>query len=142
MRQRFNIWSAVNIIFVLLIVLGLNNALRAVHSQNQGGIPVTSLSAATTGTGTAFAMNNAVQVGWAVIWSSGVTAGEVKIEAAASANYSGTWYELDKQTFSAAPAANSVMLGTFPGPLLFVRARVSTTVSDGTVTVQLYKLTN
>lgn len=107
-----------------------------------GGIPFTTLNAVTTGTGSVLATNNAAQVGWAVIWSSGVTAGEVVIEAAMTNNYSGTWAELDRQAFSAAPAANSVMMGTYPGPLPFVRARVTTNVVDGTVTAQLMKLTN
>jgi len=102
--------------------------------------PVTSLSAATTGTGTAVSCTNAIQVGWSVIWSAGVTAGEVTIEAANSATYSGTWAVLDVQNFTDAPAANSVMIGTYPGPFQFVRARITSTVTDGTVTVTLSRI--
>ena len=102
--------------------------------------PVTSLSAVTTGTGTAVSCTNAIQVGWSVIWSSGVTGGTVVIEAANSATYSGTWAQIDSQDFSAAPSANSVITGTYPGPFQFVRARVTSTVTDGTVTVTISRI--
>lgn len=102
--------------------------------------PVTSLSAVTTGTGTAVSCTNAIQVGWSVIWSSGVGAGEVTIEAANSATYAGTWAVIDVQNFTAAPAANSIMTGTYPGPFQFVRARVTSNVTGGTVTVTISRI--
>lgn len=102
--------------------------------------PFTSLSAVTTGTGTAVSCTNAIQVGWSVIWSSGVGAGEVTIEAANSATYAGTWAVIDVQNFTAAPAADSIMTGTYPGPFQFVRARVTSNVTGGTVTVTISRI--
>lgn len=102
--------------------------------------PIASLSAATTGTGTSVSCTNAIQVGWSVIWSSGVGAGEVTIEAANSATYAGTWSVLDVQDFSAAPAADSIVMGTYPGPLPYVRARVTSNVTGGTVTVTINRI--
>jgi hypothetical protein len=142
MRKLPNLWRTSLVVSILLAALFTAHSLRPVQSQNQGGLPFTTLNAATTGTGTALATNNAVQVGWAVIWSADVTAGEVVIEAAMTKDYAGTWAELDRQAFGDAPSDNAVMMGTYPGPLPFVRARVTTTVTDGTVTVQLMRLTN
>ena len=67
-------------------------------------------------------------------------AGEVTIEAANSATYAGTWAVVDVQNFTAAPSANSIVMGTYPGPFQFVRARVTSNVTGGTVTVTLSRI--
>lgn len=94
------------------------------------------LSGVTSGTSAPQPCNTAAQISWEVEWSSGVTSGQVKIEHSSSASFSGTWAELDSQNAS----AGSRQLGTFPGPLEFVRARVSSNVAGGTVTVRLKRL--
>jgi hypothetical protein len=139
MKTRSNL-LAIFLTIALAFDVGLH--LRTpLPAQAQTTMPLfTSLSAVTTGTGTAVSCTNAIQVGWSVIWSSGVTGGEVTIEAANSATYAGTWAVIDVQNFTAAPAANSIMLGTYPGPFQFVRARVTSTVTDGTVTVTISRI--
>lgn len=102
--------------------------------------PVVSLNAVTTGTGTAVSTSNAIQVGWTVIWSAGVGAGEVTIEAANSSTYAGTWSTIDVRNFTDAPGANSTVIGTYPGPFQFVRARVTSNVTGGTVTVYITRI--
>lgn len=122
---------------ICLLSLGLSLSFRDAYSQQTGsGQPIVSLSAATTGTGTVVSVGNSTQVGWSVIWSAGVSAGQVIVETADSPTYAGTWAPLDTQNF----AANAMAVGTRTGPLRFVRARVSTNVVGGTVTVQFNRL--
>lgn len=88
------------------------------------------------GTGKAQSYHTYEKVHWLIVWSAGVTAGTVIIESAHDPAYSGTWHAL-----TAAPVgfvANAALGGVsdFP-PGGFVRARVGTTVADGTVTVYL-----
>lgn len=78
--------------------------------------------------------NQGHQVSWVVEWGTGVTAGSVVIEGAATRTYSGTWTEITTETF--AGTAPNLNAGTSPAPPAFVRARVSS-VTDGTVTVRL-----
>ena len=120
-----------------ILALGWSVPLRGIGAQQSGNAqPLVSLSGVTTGTGVVISVGNSVQVGWTVIWSAGVGAGEIVIEAADTVNYSGTWYELDRQPF----AVNATIMGTYPGPVRFVRARVTTTVTGGTVTAQFNRL--
>jgi len=67
-----------------------------------------------------------------VIWSSGCTAGGVTYETAASADFAGTWRMLAVIPFS---AANSVDLIQNLASVGVVRARISTEIVGGTVTV-------
>lgn len=120
-----------------ILALGWSVPLRGIGAQQSGNTsPLVSLSGVTTGTGVVISVGNSVQVGWTVIWSAGVGAGEVVIEAADTVNYSGTWYELDRQPFG----VNATVMGTYPGPVRFVRARVTTNVTGGTVTAQFNRL--
>lgn len=138
MKQQRNLLA---VLFAILLTLDVGLRLYSPQVQAQlNQPPLTSLSGVTTGTGTAITASNSVQVGWTVIWSAGVSAGEVVIEAANTSNYSGTWSEIDRQNFTAAPAANSTIIGTYPGPFQFVRARVTTNVSGGTVTVTINRI--
>lgn len=138
MKQRSNI-LALLLAFALALDVGLHiyNPL-ALAQLNQP--PLNSLTAATTGTGTSITTSNSVQVGWSVIWSSGVTSGEVVIEAANSSNYSGTWAEIDRQNFTAVPSANSMATGTYPGPLQFTRCRVTVAVVAGNCTCTINRI--
>lgn len=69
-----------------------------------------------------------------VTWSAGVSAGAVTIETADTAGYAGTWASLGTVTTS---AASKVDIFSYTGILAFVRARISTTVAGGTVTVKM-----
>lgn len=96
-----------------------------------------SLEDATTGTGLPKAFNDCRQVNWLVEGEGAISAGVVKIESAHDQNYAGTWNELD--SIDAITLTGGALYGnTFPMPPGgFVRARISTTVADGTITVRL-----
>lgn len=138
MKTRNNLLSILlSIVLVLDVGLHLYNPLaRAQNNQP----PITSLNAVTTGTGTSVSTSSAIQIGYSVIWSAGVSAGVVVIEAANSSSYAGTWAQIDSLDFAAAPAANSMVTGTYPGPLQFTRCRVTTTVSGGTATCTINRI--
>lgn len=137
--EKRNTFLVILLSLALLLDVGLHfRTERALAQTNQA--PVTSLNAVTTGTGTVVSCTNAIQVGWSVIWSAGVSSGVVVIEAANSSTYSGTWAQIDQLDFAAAPGANSMVTGTYPGPFQFVRARVTTNVVGGTVTATISRI--
>jgi hypothetical protein len=129
--------------YILLISLLTLLFIGGLHHQSvsaQGGL-FPSLSAATTGTGASMPGNDAKQVGWYVEFSTGVSDGTVVIETAATKNYAGLWYELDRVSFTDLPSVPTVYFGTYPGtPVMFLRARIQATVVGGTVTAYLVKL--
>lgn len=97
-------------------------------STPQVSLPAGSTS---TGAGTAIAVNHCSQVQFTVIWAAGSAAGEVIAEGATASDYAGLWSEIRKFTFSAASIEEQ---DTFPGPFQFVRMRVSSAVTSGSVT--------
>lgn len=67
--------------------------------------------------------------------SAGVSAGAVQFETAPTTDYSGTWAAIGSPvTVTASTTAIAQVTGCFGA----VRARISTTVVDGTVTVELF----
>tara|TARA_Y100000310_G_C20676415_1_gene813336 strand:+ start:1390 stop:2766 length:1377 start_codon:yes stop_codon:yes gene_type:complete len=90
-------------------------------------------SAVTTGNGTEVVADAESNLVFCVVWSAGVSAGVVTLEEAATTGYSGTWSSITTSTF----AANTTECIHLAGTYMFLRARVSTTVVDGTVTVQV-----
>jgi hypothetical protein len=93
---------------------------------------ITALLAVTTGTSSVFALNNIDRVGLLVEWSTGVGAGEIVLETAATPDYAGTWNETLALSFPASvPAATADSVGI---AALYGRVRVRTTVSGGTAT--------
>jgi hypothetical protein len=96
-----------------------------------------SLDAVTTGTGTEHPFNDCRQVGWDVLGDGAIADGEVTIESAPYSGYAGTWNQLDvidATTLTGGAAYH----GTYPGPLAFVRGRVSDNITGGgDVTVRL-----
>jgi len=68
-----------------------------------------------------------------VIFSPGVTAGVVEIEGAAYEGYTGTWSNLATVSWAAADRTHRV---NYTGCHLCLRARISTTVDGGTVSVE------
>lgn len=94
-------------------------------------------SAATTGNGTAIdsagqCKEHTVEIQWATSTS----AGAITVETAPSKSYAGTWTPVAVVTYtSGSPKTESVQWTGYEGA---IRARISTTVSGGTVTV-LYR---
>jgi hypothetical protein len=68
-----------------------------------------------------------------VIWSAGVNAGQVKLETAFDTTYAGTWAPIATADF----VASTVQVVQATGAYRAVRARISTTVTGGTVDVRL-----
>ncbi|HKQ90165.1 MAG TPA: hypothetical protein VJZ77_05755 [Blastocatellia bacterium] len=94
-----------------------------------------SLDAVTAGTGKAISFQDYDSVHWLIEGSAGVGAGAVVIESASSPTYAGTWKLIAGPTTVVASAQIGDKSDFPPGH--FVRARVSTTVTGGTVTVYL-----
>ena len=94
-----------------------------------------SLIAATTGTGKAISYANYEKVQYLIVGSAGVGAGAVVIESAHDPNFAGTWKEVVAPVTVVANAAVGATVDAPPGG--FLRARVTTTVTGGTVTVYL-----
>lgn len=93
------------------------------------------LTAATTGTGTAYdVLAAAREIKFYVIGSAGVTAGAVTLEEAHDPTYTGTWYPLDTPIDV---LNDGVVTRARSGCFRAVRARVTTTITGGSVTVKL-----
>ena len=112
--------------------------LLLVPSTLFGQVPSTQTMqvAQTTGNGTAILLSG--QEGPFVIaveWSVGTTAGVITIEEALTAAYAGTWSSIATASWATATTVEVVHLAV--GQYAAVRARISTTVEDGTVTVSL-----
>lgn len=69
--------------------------------------------------------------------SAGVSAGVVTLEGALTADYAGTWHSLGTVTTNAASKNFSVNTTALPMP--YVRARISTAITAGTVDVYIQK---
>lgn len=65
--------------------------------------------------------------------SAGVSAGAVQPEAADENDYSGTWAQIGGGPVTV--VASTELIVSYQGNLKFIRARISTAVVDGTVTV-------
>lgn len=98
------------------------------------GVPVTLQSAGTTAAnGTAIAIPNSFREHVFIIkGSAGVNAGAIQVESAESFDYAGTWAAQGSPVTVLASTELTVNLsGIFP----FLRARISTGIGVGTVTV-------
>lgn len=97
------------------------------------------LDAVTTGTSRAIYAGDSSDVRMFGEWSVGVTAGAVQFEASVRPNYTGTWASIGSTSFSA--GAVTVVPGAAAQKLElalpYVRARIATPVSGGTVTVYI-----
>jgi hypothetical protein len=103
-----------------------------------GTQPYTLIPALATGTSSTLACSTgATKVKTLAIYitgSSGVSSGAVTIETAATAAEAGTWAPLAVVTV----VATTTTVVQWSGTMAFVRARVTTTVVGGTVTVLAY----
>jgi hypothetical protein len=80
-----------------------------------------------------------VEATFFVEFSAGASAGQVLIESAPSRNYSGTWVIEGTVNWAAESKAHRVSLNLLTGAM---RARISTEIADGTVTVTAFASTN
>jgi hypothetical protein len=94
-----------------------------------------SLDAITNGTGKAMPYSNYEKVQWLIVGNGAVSAGAVIIESANDLNYSGTWNQVVAPVTVTANAEQGSTIDAPPGG--FLRARVTTTIVGGTVTVYL-----
>ncbi len=71
-------------------------------------------------------------------FGAGVTAGVITIETAPYADYAGTWSPIPSGTITFAGTAPNAGHLSIVGAYLALRARISTAVADGTVTVTYF----
>lgn len=97
------------------------------------GVPVTLQDDATTGNGKVIAIPSSFRDHLILIrGSAGIGAGKVKVEIADSFDYAGTWaLQGSEQTL----VASTELAVAITGIIRFLRARISTNVTGGTVTV-------
>lgn len=98
--------------------------------QQAFSAPVTSLAAATTGTGVAVPVNHCINTTHVIKFSAGTGAGTIVVESADTAGYSGTW---TLETTLAWAAANSELNFKLDKRVGAVRHRVTVNVTGGTV---------
>ena len=80
-----------------------------------------------------------VEASFFVSFSAGTSAGQVVIESAPFRNYAGTWVIEGTVNWAAASKAHRVSLNLLSGAM---RARISTEITGGTVTVTAFASTN
>lgn len=94
------------------------------------------LSAATTGNSSVVALNDCIDAQFLIVGSAGIAAGAVNLESSNDANYAGTWNQLVAPVTAVASAAVGARSAGAPiGG--FVRCRVTTNVTGGTVDVYI-----
>lgn len=103
------------------------------QKSSMKGVPTTLQSAATTGNGTALAVNNNRNHTIMIQGSAGVATGAVQFEASNDPSFTGTWAALGGAPVTV--VANAVLTVAVVGVYEFIRARISTAITGGTVTV-------
>jgi hypothetical protein len=97
-------------------------------------VPVIVQSAATVGNGTPLAIPPSVRDHkFTIEGSAGVATGAIQIESAATPDYSGTWSPVGGGPITVVVSAQLEV--NFSGIFSALRARISTTITGGTVTV-------
>lgn len=98
-------------------------------------VEATLQSAATTGNGTPVQLNGrATDIVVYIEGSAGVSAGAVTLEEAPTSDYAGTWAPIGS---AVTVVASSVLATHISGAYMAIRARLSTNITGGTVTVRL-----
>lgn len=104
------------------------------------GVPLALLIAATTGTGTPIAIPPSfITHSFLLVPGAGVSSGTIQLETANDPNDANTWPTIDGKAtgttnaFTIASTADQII--QFSGRLMFVRARVTTVVGGGNVTL-------
>jgi len=99
------------------------------------GVPVNLQTAAASGNGTVLAIPDSFRNHKVIIkWGAGTNAGAIQIESADDPTYTGTWGQVGGGpiAWSAASLENQIEI---VGLFRFIRARISTNVTGGTVDV-------
>ena len=87
-----------------------------------------------TGNGTELQLDNCTNfLTIYVVWAASSAAGQVVIETAESTGYTGTWAPLATVNFSVASKADVVNI---IAPMRFVRARIASAITSGSVTIK------
>lgn len=103
-----------------------------VDSQWIVSTPATSGALTFPAAGTEIQLGGGTQVAVEYEISTGTTAGVVVLEHSAVSGYTGTWANLDTETVGSSFAtAPSKTFFTYPGPMGFIRARITTSFSGG-----------
>lgn len=98
------------------------------------GVPFTLQNAQTTGNGLVIAIPNSFRYHQIVIKGNGaVGAGAIQVECADDPAYAGTWAPLGGGPVTV--VANAEVVVNLTGIISFLRARISTNITVGTVTV-------
>jgi hypothetical protein len=110
----------------------------ATQNVNKRALSATLQSAQTTGNGTAVKTLTASDTGVRehtiyIIGSAGVSAGAVQFETATTSDYAGTWAPLGA---AVTVGSDTTQIVQVTGALLWIRARISTNIANGTVTVE------
>ncbi len=135
LRRPWPIIGAVLVDLLLVIVVAdLASRPRVAIASETTTTSTQLLNAVTTGSGSIGVgfMPRCRETAVYVQWSAGTSAGAVTIESAHDASYSGTWAPLGTVTWTAASKEDLLQI---TGIHLAIRARVSTTVTGGTVSV-------
>lgn len=133
------------IVATLLIAAMLGNAPVTARPDSAFPTAVVVFNAATTGTSASQGGLFLTQIAGDITFSTGSTAGVVRVEVAPSTTYAGTWNEIFSVDLAAEIAADSVAAPrsfhyTYPGNAGAVRHRFTTNMTGGTCTSYLYGL--
>lgn len=122
------------ILAFVVLVLALVGQAGPLHGQQL--VTTTLLTNATTGSGCATQRSPSARFKVDLEWGNGTSAGVVAIETAHSCSYTGTWSNLTSFTWA---AADSIDTWRGTGPMVAIRARITTTVTtvNQGVTVRL-----
>ncbi len=124
-----NVVLSLVLFLVLLLVLALARSANGFVAGET--VKITALSAVATGTSSVFALNQYDRVGLAVKWATGVTAGVVKLETAATSSDADTWNEVLALNVTAAPTPPCTTADGADVVAQYGRVRISTTISGG-----------
>ena len=113
--------------FALTLLLGMPSSAQPLF--------VTIQDAQTTGDGDAIDRRGDTLFVFMVEWSASTSAGVITIEEASATDYAGTWSSIATVTWAVDDSTEAVHVGPIAGAAL--RARISTTVVGGTVTVKI-----
>lgn len=118
------------LLFAFTFVLASLPNRIGVEAREDATLLTTQLNGVTTGTATPFMVSGCRENAVYIIWSAGASAGGVTVETADAVDYAGTWAPLIVVPWSAASKQDIVQV---TGVQMYLRTRISTTVSGGTV---------
>lgn len=136
MKEHAWLFRPLTFIVLLFCLFGIFTHNEHVKAREQATITLTTLqNAQTTGNGTTLqsgAMSQCRETAIYVAWGAGTNAGVVTIESSYDAANAGTWAPLATSTWSVANKQDIIQITGIHANL---RARISTNVTGGTVSV-------